>query len=160
MKLNEENHEEPDNNNVHLEEDEFKKVPIENSLEIINIINNLNRIAKEKFKKKFFKRALIVIVIIIFLILTKRMIYDGVIKLIYYDKDINNYTNNDENDEESFYIKQNKSKNFESFASPQLRNVNNIKIIEKLKIRLSLEYKNYVHFKIKDLEKKKNMMMI
>ena len=155
MKLNEENHEEPDNNNIHLEEDEFKKVPIENSLEIINIINNLNRIAKEKFKKKFFKRALIVIVIIIFLILTKRMIYDGVIKLIYYDKDINNYTNNDENDEESFYIKQNKTKNFESFASPQLRNVNNIKIIEKLKIRLSLEYKNYVHFKIKDLEKKR-----
>lgn len=47
----------------------------------------------------------------------------------------NNYSNNDESNEESFYIKQNKSKNFESFASSQLRNVNNIKIIEKLKIK-------------------------
>ena len=160
------NQEETVSNDQHFGEEEFKKVPIENSLEIINIINNLNKIAREKFKKKFFKNSLIIVVIIIFIIMTKRMIYDGVFKLIYYGKDnskqyeFNNTiiddNDNDNNNEKYFYIRRNKlNVNYESFSSPQLRNFENIKLIERLKIQLSLEYNNYVHIKIQDLENKR-----
>ena len=143
---------------------DFKKVPIEHSIEIINIINNMNKISRDKFKKKFFKTSLIIIVIIIFLIITKKMLYDGIIKVIYEDKDDyqdNFYGNQtfdeaETDDSEIFYLIQNKSKiDIKSFSSPQLRNPKNIKLIEKLEITVDIEYEKFVHLKIKDADNKR-----
>ena len=50
----------PDNNNDAEDLGDFRKVPIEHSIEIINIINNINKISRDKFKKKFFKTSFIV----------------------------------------------------------------------------------------------------
>ena len=161
---------ESDNNNDIEVAGEFKKVPIEHSIEIINIINNINKITRDKFKKKFFKISLIAVVIIAFLIITKKMIYDGIIKVLIYDKDeLNNNINyvgpwdnksydddNIYNRENIFYIFQNETKiDYNNFASPQLRNPKNIKLIPKLKIILGIEYQKFVHLKIKDIDNKR-----
>ena len=144
--------------------DDFKKVPIEHSIEIINIINNMNKISTEKFKKKFFKKGLIVVAVIAFLIVTKKYLYDGIIKLFFEDNKnepennfslFDNYTYNEEkkdiNNGEIFYLNQNLSeKDLQSFSCKQLRNPGKIKIIENLEITLSVEYEKYVHLKIKD----------
>ena len=152
MKEQEEKNEEPENNS---DNDEFQKVPIVNSKEIVNIINKLNKISRDKFKKKFFKNSLIIIAIIAFLIITKRMLYDGIIKVIF-DSIEDNIENNDnllENNMDAFYLFQNTSGvDIKSFSSPQLRNPNNIKIIEKLEITLKIENEKFVHLKIKDME--------
>ena len=90
------------------------------------------------------------------------------------NKDINKDTNKDENKETNkdknkdtnkdinqipdnlFYIKQNKEEiNIKDFSSNQLRNPQNIKLIENLEITLDLEYKNFVHLKIKDASMKR-----
>ena len=86
------------------------------------------------------------------------------------NKDINRDTKKDENKETNkdknkdinqipdnlFYIKQNKEEiNIKDFSSNQLRNPQNIKLIEKLEITLDLEYKNFVHLKIKDASMKR-----
>ena len=105
MKEQEEKNEEPENNN---DNDEFQDVPIEHSIEIVNIINKLNKISRDKFKKKFFKNSLIIIAIIAFLIITKRMLYDGIIKVILDNVE----ENNDkllENKKDAFYLFQNTS---------------------------------------------------
>ena len=152
MKEQEEKNEEPEN---YSDNDEFQKVPIVNSKEIVNIINKLNKISRDKFKKKFFKNSLIIIAIIAFLIITKRMLYDGIIKVIF-DSIEDNIENNDnllENNMDAFYLFQNTSGvDIKSFSSPQLRNPNNIKIIEKLEITLKIENEKFVHLKIKDME--------
>ena len=55
-----------------------------------------------------------------------------------------------------FYINQiNEKINMKSFSSRELKNPNNIKLIENLEISLDLEYKNFVHLKIKDASKKR-----
>jgi len=78
------------------------------------------------------------------------------------DKDTNKDTNKDikkdinQIPENLFYITQNKEEiNLKSFSSNQLRNPQNIKLIEKLEITLDLEYKNFVHLKIKDASMKR-----
>ena len=35
--------------------EEFQKVPIQHSIEVINIINNMNKMSNMRFKKKFYK---------------------------------------------------------------------------------------------------------
>jgi alpha-glucosidase (family GH31 glycosyl hydrolase) len=151
----------PDNNNDAEDLGDFRKVPIEHSIEIINIINNINKISRDKFKKKFFKTSLIVIVIFIFLIITKRMIYDGIIKILYEDKDDNyefnvNNTYEEDSYSEIYPLFQNKSKiDMKSFASPQLRKPKNIKLIENLDISVDIEFEKFVHLKIKDADKKR-----
>ena len=141
---------------------EFQQVPIENSIEIINIINNINKIAREKCKKKFFKISLFVIAIIAFLIITKTMLYDGIIKVIFNNTfDLENNINSEDNDsikgkESYFYILQNETKiDLTSFSSPQLRNPKNIRLIKKLQIILGIEYEKFVHLKIKDADNKR-----
>ena len=73
-------------------------------------------------------------------------------------KVINKDTNKDINKipDNLFYVTQNKEEiNIKSFYSNQLRNPQNIKLIEKLEISLDLEYKNFVHLKIKDASMKR-----
>ncbi len=152
-----------DNNNDKEDLGDFKKVPIEHSIEIINIINNINKISRDKFKKKFYKTSLIIIAIFIFLIITKNMIYDGIIKVLYnnnndyYGLNGNQYGEDDEPyDSDIFYLLQNKSKiNMKSFTSPQLRNLKNIKLSKTLEITVDVEYEKFVHLKIKDADKKR-----
>ena len=151
-----------DNSSDHSDGGEFQKVPIEHSIEIINIINNMNKITRDKFKKKFFKQFLVVIVIIIFLYITKRMIYDGIIKYIFEEKKesqenndffLENSTYNEEINEtinkEAFYLIQNET-NINVDSCIQLRNPKKIKLIENLEITLNLEYEKFIHLKIKD----------
>ena len=151
-----------DNSSDHSDGGEFQKVPIEHSIEIINIINNMNKITRDKFKKKFFKQSLVVIVIIIFLYITKRMIYDGIIKYIFEEKEesqenndffLENSTYNEEINEtinkEAFYLIQNET-NINVDSCIQLRNSKKIKLIENLEITLNLEYEKFIHLKIKD----------
>ena len=155
MEEKEEKNEETENNNYKDDNDDFQKVPIEHSIEIVNIINNINKISRDKFKKKFYKNALIIIAIISFLIITKKMLYDGIIKVIFENLDdaADNNDNLFENDIDDFYLFQNKSNiDINSFNSPQLRNPQNLKIIEKLEISLRIENEKFVHLKIKDME--------
>ena len=155
MKEKEEKNEETENNNYKDDNDDFQKVPIEHSIEIVNIINNINKISRDKFKKKFYKNALIIIAIISFLIITKKMLYDGIIKVIFENLDdaADNNDNLFENDIDDFYLFQNISNiDINSFNSPQLRNPQNLKIIEKLEISLRIENDKFVHLKIKDME--------
>ena len=68
----------------------------------------------------------------------------------------NNNENNNENivekeKENIFFIKQNKEKiDMKSFSSKQLKNPQNIKLIQNLEITLDLEYEHFIHLKIKD----------
>jgi alpha-glucosidase (family GH31 glycosyl hydrolase) len=74
------------------------------------------------------------------------------------NKDKNKDTNKDINQipDNLFYITQNKEEiKIDNFSSNQLRNPQNIKLIEKLEITLDLEYKNFVHLKIKDSSTKR-----
>ena len=68
---------------------EFKKVPIKHSIEVFNIINNMNRASNEKMKKKIYKYSLFVIAIILFLFITKTYLLDGIIQIL---KDESNST--------------------------------------------------------------------
>ena len=61
---------------------EFKKVPIKHSIEVFNIITNMNRASKEKMKKKFYKYALLAIAIILFIFITKNYLLDGIIQIL------------------------------------------------------------------------------
>ena len=71
---------------------EFKKVPIEHSIEVFNIITNMNRASKEKMKKKCYKYSLLVIAIILFIFITKKYLLDGIIQIL---KDESNSTEKD-----------------------------------------------------------------
>ena len=83
------------------------------------------------------------------------MLYDGIIKVIFENLDDagDNNDNLFENDIDDFYLFQNISNiDINSFNSPQLRNPQNLKIIEKLEISLRIENEKFVHLKIKDME--------
>ena len=147
----------------------FQKVPIgdsqTNSIEVYNVYNGID-LSKVKCRRKVYKAVLIIIVIAIFIMLSRIL---KITQLINEDPDpiLNNdniredfdeeneeYYNNRYNDDvasEFYYILQNKEKiDFKSFASPQLRKPENIKIIEKLEVSLDLEYEKYIHLRIKD----------
>ena len=68
---------------------EFKKVPIKHSIEVFNIITNMNRASNEKIKKKVYKYSLLVIAIILFIFITKNYLLDGIIQIL---KDESNST--------------------------------------------------------------------
>ena len=64
--------------------------------------------------------------------------------------------NKSNNIKEHFYLYQNISNiDLNSFSSPQFKNPRNIKLIPKLEISLSIEYKKFFHMKIKDAEKER-----
>ena len=168
------------NSSEKYEEGGFVKVPIENNenqqMEIMNKgfkFNNLFQIKNTK------NTAIIVICLIIaffIFMISKNIIFksnnndklndekqDEINKaksdLIEQIKNnLNKDTNKDINQipDNLFYIKQNKEEiNIKDFSSNQLRNPQNIKLIENLEITLDLEYKNFVHLKIKDASMKR-----
>ena len=75
---------------------EFKKVPIKHSIEVFNIITNMNKASNEKIKKKVYKYSLLVIAIILFIFITKNYLLDGIIQIL---KDESNSTEKDKEKE-------------------------------------------------------------
>ena len=160
------------------EEGEFVKVPIENNqsqpIEIFNTDNNIFKSFITKLKNKYYIVIIIILILILFII-AKRLIFNvnntnnileeskpsNIIDTINedenYSKDnIDNNNNNNLKNENLFYISQNKEKiDMKSFSSSQLKNPQNIKLIENLEISLDLEYENFIHLKIKDSSTKR-----
>ena len=155
------------------EDRDFEKVPIENiSTQPIEIVNDINIIdsLKKKIKNKFSLIIIIFLVLILFFIL-KRNIFnkkgktdkiDEINEIDKIDKISPSYLNHsfehiiDNKKDELFLFSQNKEKiDIKSFSSRQLRNPQNIKLIEKLEISLDLEYEKFVHLKIKDASEKR-----
>ena len=145
---------------------EFKTVPIERSqfggVEVYNIYSGISY-SKERLKKKIFRYSLTAIAIIVFIVITKTMLWDGIIQLFSDDTISNDNYNSNYNDSfgdnnfetpiEKFYIEQNISDiDMKSFSSPQFKNPKNIKLINQLEITLCVEYDKFVHMKIKDAE--------
>ena len=146
---------------------EFKTVPIERSqyggVEVYNIYSGISY-SKERLKRKIFRYSLTVILIIVFIIITKMLLWDGIVELFSeegesYDNYNSNYNDSfgdvgsNDNPLEKFYLEQNISKiNLKSFSCRQLRKPENIKIVNKVEMTLSVEYDKFVHMKIKDAE--------
>ena len=134
-----------------MSEKDFKRVPFEkskkHSIEIYNVYTPLG-LSKTRLIKKLYKVVLYLIVIIIVFLLFRILRVTSIFNQNsehsqnnynyndsnYRDPDEDEFTNStDEN--ENIYLLQKKEKiDFKSFASPQLRNPNKIKIIEKLQI--------------------------
>ena len=151
---------------------EFKNVPIKRTktedVEIFNIYTTPSN-SGSKLRKKIFKYISIIILFCIFIIFTKRMLLDGIHKIININYDEiddddfndNNKSNLDnENAEysegEIFYLNQNLANiNMKSLFSEQLKNEQNIKLIKNLEITLDVEYDKFVHLKIKDEQKQR-----
>ena len=146
---------------------EFKTVPIERSqyggVEVYNIYSGISY-SKERLKRKIFRYSLTAILIIVFIIITKMLLWDGIVELFSeegesYDNYNSNYNDSfgdvgsNDNPLEKFYLEQNISKiNLKSFSCRQLRKPENIKIVNKVEMTLSVEYDKFVHMKIKDAE--------
>ena len=146
---------------------EFKKVPIERSqyggIEVYNIYSGISY-SKERLKRKIFRYSLTIILIIVFIIITKTLLWDGIVELFSDDGESYENSNSNYNDSfgdvdaadnplEKFYLEQNISEmDLNSFSSPQLRKPENIKIVNKVEMSLSVEYDKFVHMKIKDAE--------
>ena len=168
------------NSSEKYDEEGFVKVPIENNenqqMEIMSKGSKFNNLFQIKNTKN---TAIIVICLIIaffIFMISKNIIFksnnndklndekqDEINKaksdLIEQIKNnLNKDTNKDINQipDNLFYITQNKEEmKIDNFSSNQLRNPQNIKLIEKLEITLDLEYKNFVHLKIKDASMKR-----
>ena len=148
---------------------EFKNVPIErsklNDVEVYHMYS-YNPYQKERLRKRIFNYILMIIAGIIILVVIKKLIYDGIMELLSdededdyqseYNKNFDqnsNYEGAEYNEGETFYLYQNISEiNMKSFASPQLKNPKNIKLIPNLEVTLDVEYDKFVHLKIKDAE--------
>ena len=123
--------------------------------------HNSNKIFKSpfaKFEKKFYAHCFIPILVIIILLIAK--------KIIFKEKEENNiniiHSNNGKDEEvnlnpaETFTLIQDKNNlDLNKFASPQFRNPQNVKLIERLEITLDLEYEKFIHLKIKDPNNKR-----
>ena len=151
---------------------EFKNVPIKRTktedVEIFNIYTTPSNSGSE-LRKKILKYISIIILFCIFIIFTKRMLLDGIHKIININYDeIDNDDFNDNNksnldneiveysEGEIFYLNQNLANiNMKSLFSEQLKNAQNIKLIKNLEITLDVEYDKFVHLKIKDAEKQR-----
>ena len=151
---------------------EFKNVPIKRTktedVEIFNIYTTPSN-SGSKLRKKIFKYISIIILSCIFIIFTKRMLLDGILKIININYDeiddddfIDNNKSNLDNEiveyseGEIFYLNQNLANiNMKSLFSEQLKNEQNIKLIKNLEITLDVEYDKFVHLKIKDAEKQR-----
>ena len=151
---------------------EFKNVPIKRTktedVEIFNIYTTPSN-SGSKLRKKIFKYISIINLFCIFIIFTKRMLLDGIHKIINInydeidDDDFNDNNKSNLNNEiveysegEIFYLNQNLANiNMKSLFSEQLKNEQNIKLIKNLEITLDVEYDKFVHLKIKDAEKQR-----
>ena len=165
------------NSQERYEEGGFVKVPIENNenqqMEISNKISKFffYNLFQIKNTKRITITICLIIAFIIFMI-SKNIIfkskntdelYDEKIDVINRAKSdlieqIKNNLNKDNNhiSDNLFYITQNKDEiNIKNFSSNQLINPQNINLIEKIEITLDLEYKNFVHLKIKDASMKR-----
>ena len=146
---------------------EFKRVPIERSqlggVEVYNIYSGISY-SKERLKRKIFRYSLTLVLIIVFIIITKTLLWDGIVEL--FSDDSNSYSNYNSNYNDSFgdidtinnplekfYLVQNISEiDLKSFSSPQLIKPQNIKLVNRLEMTLSVEYDKFVHMKIKDAD--------
>ena len=151
---------------------EFKNVPIERTktedVEIFNIYTTPSN-SGSKLRKKIFKYISIIILFCIFIIFTKRMLLDGIHKIIninYDEIDDDDFNDNNKSnldneiveysEGEIFYLNQNLANiNMKSLFSEQLKNEQNIKLIKNFEITLDVEYDKFVHLKIKDAEKQR-----
>ena len=162
------------------EEDEikggFKKVHIDqgpkNDVEVYHIYSSNIPYTKDRLRKKIVKYILISIAIIICLYVTKKFILDGLVQLFFNDEGETYYKPDNTliqrfnqsleddgleyNEGEKFFLNQTISKiDMNSLSSPQLKNPNNINLINNLEITLEVEYDKFVHLKIKDAENKR-----
>ena len=146
---------------------EFKNVPIKRTktedVEIFNIYITPSN-SGSKLRKKISKYISIIILFCIFIIFTKRMLLDGIHKIIninYDEIDDDDFNDNNKSnldneiveysEGEIFYLNQNLANiNMKSLFSEQLKNEQNIKLIKNLEITLDVEYDKFVHLKIKD----------
>ena len=151
---------------------EFKNVPIKRTktedVEIFNIYTTPSN-SGSKLRKKIFKYISIIILFCIFIIFTKRMLLDGIHKIIninYDEIDDDDFNDNNKSnldneiveysEGEIFYLNQNLANiNMKSLFSEQLKNEQNIKLIKNLEITLDVEYDKFVHLKIKDEQKQR-----
>ena len=151
---------------------EFKNVLIKRTktedVEIFNIYTTPSN-SGSKLGKKIFKYISIIILFCIFIIFTKRMLLDGILKIIninYDEIDDDDFNDNNKSnldneiveytEGEIFYLNQNLANiNMKSLFSEQLKNEQNIKLIKNLEITLDVEYDKFVHLKIKDAEKQR-----
>ena len=151
---------------------EFKNVPIKRTktedVEIFNIYTTPSN-SGSKLRKKIFKYISIIILFCIFIIFTKRMLLDGIYKIIninYDEIDDDDFNDNNKSnldneiveysEGEIFYLNQNLANiNMKSLFSEQLKNEQNIKLIKNLEITLDVEYDKFVHLKIKDEQKQR-----
>ena len=151
----------------------FEKVPIEDSqsrpVEVYNVYTSLDPRAKCKKKILYNAILLILIVIVVFMIIKiinlthlinedSDHVYnnDNYYGRKYHDPEGGDYNNSDYEDyyDEYFYISQKKEDiKFDQFSSDQLRKPEKIKLIERLKLSLDVEYDNLVHLKITDSSK-------
>ena len=151
---------------------EFKNVPIKRikteDEEIFNIYTTPSN-SGSKLSKKIFKYISIIILFCIFIIFIKRMLLDGILKIIninYDEIDDDDFNDNNKSnldneiveysEGEIFYLNQNLANiNMKSLFSEQLKNEQNIKLIKNLEITLDVEYDKFVHLKIKDEQKQR-----
>ena len=166
-------YEEKENMKDKYGEGKFKKVPIEdsqNAIEIYNVYSGLD-LSKEKYKKKIYNIILIVLAIAIFIMLSRIL---SITKSNNEDEETNfnndnlkkdfghndggedGFKNYEDKEISLFYLIQKKENiSFENFSSPQLRYPDKIKIIEKLDISLDIEYEKFIHLKIKNSDEKR-----
>ena len=159
MKENIEEKSNEETDKINLDDNgDHKKAPPKQTKERCNN-KNIFKSSFAKFEKKFYVHCIIPILIIIILLITKKIIF---IK----EKEDNNiniiHSNNGKDEEvnlntaEAFTLIQEKNNiDINKFSSPQLRNPQNIKLIEKLEITLDLEYEKFIHLKIKDSNNKR-----
>ena len=161
-----------------LESKDFETVPIEdssnNSIEIFNVYKGID-LSKVRFKRKINQILLVILVVAIVFLMFKILNISPLFSddnqdvMFNNDNDNNqdnfndqNFDNNDDDEEynniydEYFYVDQDKDKiNIRQLSSTQLKNPDNIKLVDKLQISLNLEYDKFVHMKIKDAENKR-----
>lgn len=171
--------EDEDTNNINdkggidkLDNREFETVPIEdsqsNSIEVFNVYKGID-LSKVKFKRKLNQILLVILVIAIIFLMFKILNISPIFNNEDSNDDFNNnnyqnnFDNNFDNDDDNynnydeyFYMEQKKENiDMRQLSSVQLKKPENIKLINKLKISLNLEYDKFVHMKIKDAENKR-----
>jgi len=123
-------------------------------------IKNLNYKKEIQNIKIYIYFFITIIILILFFIIIKKFILSQKTHVI----EVNNENNISNNvfkikvvDNSTIHFLNQKISNIDlnSFSSLQLRNPKNIKLINELKITLSIEYEKFVHLKIKDAEKKR-----
>ena len=150
----------------------FEKVPIEDSqsrpVEVYNVYTSLD--PRAKCKKKIYNAILLILIVVVVFMIIKIInlthlinedsdpVYnnDNYYGRKYHDPEGGDYNNSDYEDyyDEYFYISQKKEDiKFDQFSSNQLRKPEKIKLIQRLKLSLDVEYDNLVHLKITDPSK-------